>query len=225
MRQLLIVLAVLTLAVSFSAISAYAQTDLNISPPASGQVTFQSGGANTVAMCTSTCTLTNSAGTGFVVGSGGSPVILDGSYTLSFNSASLTLSGTQFSVTGGTGTLTYTDTFGTGGSVTLALQLTLVRDGTPTPTLSGTYAVVSSTGNLTPLFSGENATGAFGLTLSLSGCTLENIAKGTCFPLAPTSTGKVLSGDTLGATPEPSSMLLFGTGLLVAGAILRRRLA
>jgi hypothetical protein len=220
MRRLLIALAVLTLAVSFSTTTTNAQTDLNISPPASGVVSFTSGGVNTVAMCSATCTLTNSAGTGFVIGTGGSPIIGLGSYTLSLSSTSLALSGSQFSVTGGAGTLTYTDTFGTGGSVTMALQLTLVKDGTLAPQLVGTYVVSTATGNLLPLFSGDDAKGSLSITLALSGCTLEAIAKGTCAA----TTGKILSGSTLGSTPEPSSMLLFGSGLLVVGGILRRRL-
>jgi hypothetical protein len=220
MQRLMISLAVLTLAFSLSPTATKAQTDLNISPPASGVVTFTSGGVNTVAMCTSTCTLTNGAGTGFVVGSGGSPIILLGSYTLSFNSASLTLSGTTFSVTGGTATLAYTDASGATGTVTMALQLKLVKDGTPTPQLEGTYLVTTATGNLLPLFSGQNATGLLDVTLILSGCTLEAIAKGTC---STATTGKLLTGSTFGSTPEPSSMLLFGSGLLVVGGILRRR--
>jgi len=223
MKQLVIVLAVLLLAVSFGATAANAQTQVQLSVPTSGVVGFSSSSPGTISMCSTTCTLTNSSGTGLVVGSGGTPIITGGDYSLKLNAASLTLSGTNFTVGAGTGTGTLTFTV-PGGSVTMSLQLTLVEDGSPTPTLVGTYVVTGATGVLSSLFSGMNADGSFDVTLGLTGCPLETLANDPESCTSPSASGRFRSGDTLGATPEPSSILLFGTGLLACGVFLRRRL-
>jgi len=218
MRQSLIVLAVLLLAVSFSTITTNAQTSITTIGTSTGKVSFGYDGANTVSMCASTCSTSGNAAL-----SVGAALPTLGTYSLTFGAATLSeiLSGPgtgNFTVTsGGTETLTFTEG---SESVTMKLTLTLVRDGTSAPTLSGTYVVETST--LSDFKDGS--TGTFSLTLNLgTGCVLDQVASGGGEVCTSTS-GPIQNGDTLANTPEPSSMLLFGTGLLACGVFLRRRL-
>lgn len=220
MRSLLIGLTVLIVAVGFSTITTNAQTQLVIVPPTSGEITF-SNGSSSVAMCTATCALTGTDRG--IVFSGGPPVL--GSYTLDFGPAVLSPSGTNLTVTsGGLETLTFTDT--SGGSVTLSLQLTLVTGGeTRFPDLKGTYVVTSVSGDLTSSFSGVNSTGAWTIGVYTAGGCLINTMHCSVRPTTGlVGDGFTRGGASLASTPEPSSMLLFGTGLVAFGVALRRRL-
>ena len=216
MRQSLIVLAVLLLAVSFSTITTSAQTSITTIGTSTGTVSFGSDGANTVSMCASTCSTSGNAAL-----SVGAALPTLGTYSLTFGAATLSeiLSGPgagNFTVTsGGTETLTFTEG---SESVTMKLTLTLVRDGTSAPVLSGTYVVESSTLSAFQ----DGSTGTFSITLNLgTGCVLDRVAAGE---VCTSTSGPIQNGDTLSNTPEPSSMLLFGTGLLACGVFLRRRL-
>jgi hypothetical protein len=217
MKKLMTVLAVLTIALSLGAVLTSAQSSMTLNIPTVGDATFSAGGTNKVDMCASGCSLVNSFGDSFVIHG---LTFIPGNYTLSFSSTVLGLIGgvgPNFNISsGGGGSIVFTDTVGGGGTVDLSLLLTLVKDGTSTPNLVGTWSLVSASGNLAGLFGG---TGSFDVTLGLTNsCTLDSMAAGTCSP----NTGALRSG-LVSPTPEPASMLLFGGGLLMVGAVLRRR--
>jgi hypothetical protein len=78
-------------------------------------------------------------------------------------------------------------------------------------TLNGTLLGVNSSFNLDGTFNGEIIGGGKGITL-LSGAVVNGIAFQQCTPPPPAT------------APEPSTMALFGSGLVTAGIVFRRRM-
>jgi PEP-CTERM motif len=113
-----------------------------------------------------------------------------------------------------------------GDKLTGNVTWTTVANGSRNPHFNGTLSSIIATGDgaFTSAFSGSSA--VFDLILNqlqcnnapASGCTLESLfADSTSVGLDPVSGGQMTS------TPEPASMLLFGSGLFVCGAFIRRR--
>jgi hypothetical protein len=217
---------VLLLAVALVSTTARATTtSINLGGALStGSVDFYaSGGGSNVGVCLSGgCAITNTNAAISSISNGAT--IYNVTYTITNGNSILALigSGPNFSiVSGGVITLSITDTVGGGGTAALALTLHSVKDSSLVPDFVGTYSVTSSTGNLTALLSGSNATGTFDYALDLPGpCTLDGIAARSCGP----TTGTMSVLETVAPVPEPSSLLLFGSVLLSLGGILRRRL-
>jgi hypothetical protein len=217
---------VLLLAMALGSTTAHAQTTINLGGSSStGSIDFFAAGGGHVGMCASTsCTITNSNAIVSSITNGSTSYNL--TYTLNSTGGLLALSGggPNFSVlSGGFTTLMIADTSGGGGSSTMNFTLNLVKDSTFVPDFDGLYSVSATSGNLTPLLSGANSTGLFDFSLDLTGCTLDSISAGTCTEGTATF-GKMSVGETIvpAPTPEPGSLLLFGTGLLFLGVILRR---
>src|ERR1700730_14699881 len=138
------------------------------------------------------------------------------------------------SMNGDTSTFLYSGS--DGDQLTGNVTWTTVANGSRNPHFNGTLSSIVATGDgaFTSAFSGPTA--VFDLILNqlqcnsaptnnapinsapAGGCTLESLFADS------TSTGlDPVSGGQLTSTPEPASMLLFGSGLFVCGAFIRRR--
>jgi PEP-CTERM motif len=128
------------------------------------------------------------------------------------------------SMNGDTSTFVYSGR--DGDKLTGNVTWTTVANGSRNPHFNGTLSSIIATGDgaFTNAFSGSSA--VFDLILNqlqcnnapASGCTLESLfADSTSVGLDPVSGGQMTS------TPEPASILLFGSGLFVCVAFFRRR--
>ena len=138
------------------------------------------------------------------------------------------------SMNGDTSTFLYSGN--DGDKLTGNVTWTTVANGSRNPHFNGTLSNIIATGDgaFTSAFSGSSA--VFDLILnqlqcnsapgsnwtsnnaSGGGCTLESLfADSSAVGTDP------VSGGQLASTPEPASILLFGSGLFVCGAFFRRR--
>lgn len=149
--------------------------------------------------------------------------------------SSLTQTVFPMSMNGDTSTFLYSGS--DGDKLTGDVTWTTVSNGSRNPHFNGTLSNIVATGDaaFTSAFSGPSA--VFDLILNQlqcnsaasnnaasnswatsSGCTLESLfADSSSVGLDPVSGGQLTS------TPEPASILLLGSGLLVCGAFFRRR--
>lgn len=217
MRKLMVVLAVLTLAVVLGSVTASAQTGISFSTSSTSGITFTPAGSGNLSMLVAVDG--SAAGTGALLGT-------TGFYSLTAAIPVALLLGPSFSpffaAYTASSTLNFDITSGMGGSGTDLLKGTLsllsfaqaFSTGMTNP--SGLVDITITGGTLQSFYSGSN--GVSQLTIELAGLGfLPNLS-------GPMATN--LEGGTLDAlpTPEPSSMLLYGTGFLLFGTILRRRL-
>lgn len=215
-RKLNIVLLVLALGVTIGSMTASAQTGIALSTSSTSGITFTPTGGGNLSMAAGV--FGSAAGLGGLLGTtgfyslSGAPVVLTlGPHLSPFfadYSASGTLSFMITSMPGGMGTdllkgtlslVDFVQALSTGMTNTSAVADMTITGGT----LMGDY---------------PGSTGVSQLTINLAGLGfLPNLmgAKATN-----------LKGATLDAlpTPEPWSMLLYGSGLVLFGIILRRRL-
>lgn len=157
--------------------------------------------------------------------------------TTSMTASRSSLSQTVFpmSMNGDTSTFLYSGS--DGDKLTGDVTWTTVANGSRNPHFNGTLSNIIATGDgaFTSAFSGASA--VFDLILNQlnchsapsinapsnnasagGGCTLESLfADSSSVGLDPVSGGQLTS------TPEPASILLFGSGLFVCGAFFRRR--
>ena len=209
MRRSLLGFALLSLWPAFSCTAAHAQTtiDFNIDP---GGVTFTTGAGGSVIV-------TISAGNGSATW-GSSP----GKYTLTGDPETLTETSSHsnsYTFSGAPLTLTLNSTSGPKGSLTGIVTLVpftqTSKDRSFNDNLVADVTISSASGSL----DGKSKT--FVLSLDL----------GNCDPIGDLKDGHWSNTDGDGSliptpspTPEPASMLLFGSGLLVLGGMLRRRM-
>ncbi len=107
------------------------------------------------------------------------------------------------------------------GALTLAILIQSVTDGTGTPRFNGTYTVNAVTGGSTLAnYFGVGDTNRFNFTVNLedTGQTLSSLFGGI---EGDSSSGPITNGSI--RTPEPASIALFGSGLILLGRVLRRR--
>jgi PEP-CTERM motif-containing protein len=149
---------------------------------------------------------------------------------------------TVFPISQGTATTAFSYTSADLDSLTGTVSWTDVSNGSANPHLNGILHITAVAGDAAfkSIFSGS--TGAFdlilggvmgqGLTCSPNptngtttpngGCNLENLFNNNFTVVASqvVSAGQMTAGPI---TPEPASMLLFGSGLIACGAFIRRR--
>jgi len=196
MRKSLVIVALLGLSVILSSVTARAQTGI-----IAGTTT----------------------GNGDLLGTNGYYSITGGPVTLTLGNFLTNV----FADYNAAGTLSFSDTTGSGGAGTVLLAGTLslvdlAQTFSTGVTDTSLAANVTITGGslMAPGEPYANGDGIGQLTLNLSGLGyLPTSAGGT----ASLSVG-TLNPATIDPAPELNSMLLFGTGLVVFGAILRRRL-
>lgn len=227
MRKLLVAFIVPALAVTFGSMAAQAQSQLNLDPDAGtlNNITFTVSGPNTASMTVGTCGFgavipTSTCWSGNAVGIGTFLPLTSPIWIMDFTGVSVAISETSpgvfsLSQTGNinflddgilAGTLqlaSYSEAPGTGifdSALTANLTITGGAGAGLFPGLSGAAKVVidfTSTNDLGTLF------GSGGSTLA------ANFSSTEIFPTA---------------TPEPSSLLLLGSGLLGVGSFVRRRI-
>jgi len=209
MRKTLLGFVALALCVAFSGVSAHAQTavDLFIGPGAVTFTTTAEGSAATASF----------SGTGFALS--GSPF---GTYNYSLTGSPVTLTQTtpgNFTASSTPLTLTLTGTGFTTGSLVATVDLTSFKQSGGVGIFNNSFianvTVTSASGSLAG-YSGVD--GKLILTLILqNGTSIDDLGMGN-------SSGIFGGTGFMLPTPEPSSLLLFGTGLLALGGGLRRRL-
>jgi hypothetical protein len=211
MRRWLIVLAAFTLALTISPKNASAQSSIAFGDGTStGNVTFIANGGGTATLdlgiCSVDCSLTGSntgGGTFSLVTTAPIHVGAIGSAG-GLNDA--------ISMGGATSTFTYN---GSGGTLSgTVIWTSMISDGKAT--ISGVLSVLTNTTTLTI---GPNA--LIDLTTNNYAHDLSTYIFGGS---SGTTEGTTFSSGQVSPTPEPSSILLLGTGLLALGGILRRQL-
>ena len=195
--------------------SAAAQTQITIGASA-GTASFTESG------CPSASCLTVNIGT--LTGNaffelGGVPQA-NGTFTFNISSFTVTSAnnGVTFTPTSSPATSTFSFTNGT-DSFSGTIHLTLISDGTESPRFVGTLTIAASSGPHAPTLWPVGSTVHTDFTISLG----MNPVLGDLWSGTSTSTSGSLSSGQVLPSPEPTSMLLFGSGLLALGAALRRR--
>lgn len=218
MRRLMVVLAVLTLGVMFGSMTARAATStVTLDPSSPITVTFTAGGGTVSFAPTSGSA---SGGPGLLAAAmsyslSGGPVALT-NVVNSSPFAGYTASGAPitFDLNGGallTGTIDLVSAAEFPGSGGVSIVSTLADLNITGGTICAHIVCGDDVGNV-----------LLNLVLPL-GTFLPNTLSNTQATLVG-GTGTIGSITLLGTTPEPSSMLLCGTGFLLFGTILRRRL-
>jgi hypothetical protein len=209
MRKLLVSSVFLVLCLVLSGQPAHAQTAVDLFL-GSGAVTFTTtvnGSTATANFSASGSALSNSPGGTYTYSLTGGPVTLTqstpGNYTASSTPLTLTLAGSG----------------GTTGNLTGTVDLVSFQQGSFVGTFNNAFVanvtVTSASGSLVG-YAGNS--GALLLTLVLPTSTqIDDLGNGN---------SRVIAGGVgfMLPTPEPVSMLLFGSGLLALGGVIRRRL-
>jgi hypothetical protein len=209
MRKVLFGFAILILGLGFSSTAAHAQTavGLLLGP---GAVTF----TTTVEGSTATATF-NASGSAL----SGSP---SGNYSYTLTGGPVTLTQTSpgvYTASSTPLTLTLVGTGSTTGTLTATINLESFQQENRIGTINNAFAanvtVTSATGSLVE-YSGNS--GSMFLALLLPhGTQIDSLGDG--------NSSKIIGGiGFMLPSPEPTSMLLFGSGLLALGGVLRRRL-
>jgi hypothetical protein len=217
MRRPWVVLSVLALALLFGSMPASAQTGIALSTSSTSGITFTSTGGGNLSLAAGV--FGSAAGLGGLLGT-------TGFYTVSGGPVALTLGPSVpniFADYTASGLLNFEITSKSGGMGTDLLQGTLKLVDlvqvftTGMSNTSGAADMTITGGTLAGDYSG--ATGISKLTINLAGLGFLPDLSGAM--------STKLGGATLDAlpTPEPWSMLLYGSGLILIGFVLRRRLA
>jgi len=202
MRKSIVILAVLTLAAVLSPLTASASSSsVTLSAPTTGTITFSGNGGNPL------MTITGPTPTGPFSGLAVSGV---GSFA---GVTSFTLSG---------GPITFTPSSGNvhGYDAAIGSTLTLGLSNGFTGTLSDIS--LNQVGKTVTLSGNLGSGGQVTLIITMEfGTPLSNLKPPHERETGTLQAGGVTEGSSV--TPEPSTMLLFGSGLLVFAAVLRRK--
>jgi PEP-CTERM motif len=222
MTKTILGVTIVSLILLVGASSAAAQSSITFGQGgigSSGMVTFTGNGDGSASLDIGTCNVANLctlSGTNNGVGSYSFTTQESGGVNDDLQVSAGFISGLNRGITGPTSMFSYDN--GSGG--TLAGQVvwnSVFTDGKATitgtltislSTLSGGLGVIGSKASID--FSTDAYATDLSTTIFTSGSTAEE--------------SSTLSSGEVAATPEPSSMLLFGSGLLFGGGILRRRL-
>jgi hypothetical protein len=215
-RKLSVVLFVLVLAVTFGSMNASAQTGIALSTSSTSGITFTPECGGNLSLKTDVSG--SAAGLGGLLGTfgfyalSGAPVVLTLGSSLSPLFADYSASGTlNFEITskaGGMGTDLLM------GTLTMVDLVQIASSGVTNTSVGADMTITG--GSLIGDYPGK--TGVSQLTINLAGLGF--------LPNLSAAMATKLGGATLDAlpTPEPWSMLLYGSGLLVIGFVLRRRI-
>jgi hypothetical protein len=216
MRKLMISTAVLALALMFCSVAAHAQTDIALGVNTSGAITFSPTGAGNVSMSVGSGIGGTFAGQGALAGT-------NGTFSISGGPAALTLVGEAPPVVAA-----YTAT----GTFNISLTSGVTNELTGTFTLINLAQFDNSGITDTKLIADANFTSG---DLTLAGQPFANglgkvqlvldLTGAGFLPDLTSSAIATLQPSSIAPTPEPASLILLGTGMLMAGLFLRRRLA
>jgi hypothetical protein len=198
------------------------------------------GSSNLAAQSITTLGTASSTTVSFTTGVGTTGMaVLATTGNAGFSSGPLLATATSWSLDPGSLTFTPNFNFGAAGTYTVSgtLNFTL-KDASSATVLTGTLTFpdaelsIKSSGDLLTLNANLEIVGGSICTASPSVCGPggQNSVQLTVLLAGNHATGRFGSGNvTIGnaanlVTPEPTSMLLFGTGLLAFGGILRRKL-
>jgi PEP-CTERM motif len=202
MRSAILTAIVLTLAMAFSSMTATASTsNVTLTLPTTGSITFTGGSSPGSALMTVTGPLSGVASMGTGAFSGATSFTLS---TLSGSPVVFTATSGDSDGYAGTGVLNFATNNGFTGTLS---NITL--DQTIVPGVPGSRVQLTATLN------GQTVS----MTLDLpSNTPISGLGSHT-------ELGKFSVGEAGSAvTPEPGTMLLFGSGLLLVAGVLRRRL-
>ncbi len=198
--------------VTFTATSTFPSASANVALGSCSSTTF-----------TGTCTLSGSTLFGSDIGTYTFTTTTSSAFTISSSSAVQTV--WPFTTPGGA-TSTFSYSAADGDSLTGTVSWTTANNGSGNPHLDGTITVTSRSGDMAftsafPVSSVSNfdlLLSKLTCTPSITPCTVEQL-----FVNGSGSASATVSSGQVPAMPEPGSMLLLGSGLLVAGSFLRRR--
>jgi len=195
--------------------SAVAQTQITIGASA-GTSHFTASGCPS-ASCVTVNLGTLSGNAFFELGGVAQPT---GTFTLHITSFTVTSmnNGVTFTPTSSPTTSTFSFSNGT-DSFSGTMHLTLISDETHSPRFVGTLTITASAGPHASTLWPVGATVSSDFTITLGG----NPVLGSLWTGGSTSSSGHMSSGQVLPSPEPTSMLLFGSGLLALGAALRRR--
>jgi hypothetical protein len=219
------VITVLALVLGVGAMTASAQTSITLGFGTGDSVIFTSNGnGSSASVKAGSCSVGGNCISGQTAGMSPNGTSAVGKYyALDFTPASITVTkvGSGFTLSQ-SGSIAFTLGTASGGSDLLTGTLTLVSFGT-----------VASTGVFNDDFVANLVItgGTWASQYSPAGGIIQLVIKVTSGqvttlmgqPLGTTMTAAYSKG-SLDPTPEPASMLLFGTGILLIGGIVRRRL-
>lgn len=216
MRKTVVALSALALAIMLGSMTASAQTGISLSASSTSGITFTPTGSGNQSMVAGV--FGSAAGLGSLLGTTGFYSLMGGPVTLTLGSNFSPI----FADYAASGTLDFEVTSGPGGTGTdlLTGNLSLVdlvqAFSTGMTNTSATTDMTITGGSLQSQYPGN--TGVSQLTINLAGLGfLPSLGTATATNL------RSATLDSLAAVPEPRTMLLFGSGLILFGLILRRR--
>ena len=224
MKKTILGLTIVSLIMLVGASSVDAQTSIafgNGGGGSAGQVTFIANGGGTASLDLGTCSVLNVCTLSGSNSGGGTYSIVTteaGAADIQVNGFIGSTLNRSISMNGATTSFMWNDGIAGHSLMGTVVWTSAFTDGAAT--ITGTLSITGST------FSGALGIGSHPsidfLTNAYASSLSTFIFKGSS---GATESATLSSGEVAGVVPEPSSILLFGSGLLLAGGILRRKLS